>query len=414
MDGFDRLFIVHHGLIDRHSHYYGQTRAWLDACRRRSVTPRLYVNNRAAPDIVEEYSAIPAFTYPTDAVLDPDAATRNLADFLQVSEQFARDCGALERDGIGGSDIVLVTFANERDLFGAALWLERIPAERRPTIAFIFYGPDFDWRVDPQRSQLSGDFSRARYAMRRLRAVLPAEKTIVLAMGDKFASVLPEVLQHPCEACVLPKYFTDPGVLAATDAQVDGRATVFVAGEYRAERGANLVAPVFLRLAAARQGLKFAFQVSDEKTAKIVRNELAPLARSGSRCRIDYGQIPPEIFQKRLLLSDIVLLPFIWWRYALRGSGVFTEAVGLGIVTVVPDRTWMSDMLAAGWGAGTVFREPTVESIADAVAEAIDTYPRLKEKARNRVDEWRRINSADTVLDLIFRRAGARRWPNRS
>ena len=407
MGGLDRLFLVHHGLFDRHSHYYGQARAWLDACRRRGITPRLYVNNRAAPDIVKEYSAIPAFTYPTDIMLDPDATTRNLSDFLEVSEQFARDCGALERDGVGGSDIVLVTFANERDLFGAALWLERIPSEHRPTMAFIFYGPDFDWRIDPERSRISGDFSRARYAMRRLRAVLPAEKIIVLAMGDKFASVLPTVLGHPCEACVLPKYFVDSNVRETTDARVTGRTTVFVAGEFRTERGANLVVPVFLRLAAERQGLKFAVQVNDEKAAQIVRNELAPIAKSGSQCRIDYGQIPPEIFQNRLLLSDIVLLPFLWWRYALRGSGVFTEAVGLGIVTVVPDRTWMSDMLAAGWGAGTVFREPTVESIAAAVAEAIDAYPTLKEKAGTRAAEWRRINSADTIVDQIFRLARA-------
>lgn len=407
MGNFDRLFIVHHGLVDRHSHYYGQARAWLDACRRRGITPRLYVNNRAAPDIVKEYSAIPAFTYPTDIMLDPDATTRNLADFLEVSGQFARDCGALERDGIGGSDIVLVTFANERDLFGAALWLERVPAERRPTFVFIFYGPDFDWRIDPQRTGITGDFSRVRYAMRRLRAVLPAEKTIVLAMGEKFASVLPTVLQHPCQACVLPKYFTDPNVLETTDALVTGRTTVLVAGEFRAERGANLIVPVFLRLAAKRQGLKFAIQVNDEKTAQIIRNELAPIEKSGSQCRIDYGQIPPEIFQKRLLLSDIVLLPFLWWRYALRGSGVFTEAVGLGIVTVVPDRTWMSDILAAGWGAGPVFREPNVESIAAAVAEAIDAYPTLKQKAGNRAAEWRRLNSADTIVDQIFRLARA-------
>lgn len=403
----DRLLIVHHGLVDRHSHYYGQTRAWLDACRRRGIAPRLYVNNRAAPDIVTEYSAIPAFTYPTDIVLDPDATTRNLADFLEVSQQFAHDCSALERDGVGGSDVVLVTFANERDLLGAALWLERIPSEGRPTFAFIFYGPDFDWRIDPQRRGVSGDFSRARYAMKRLRAVLPAEKTIVLAMGKKFASVLPTVLRHPCEACVLPKYFTDPNVLETTDALVTGRTNVLVAGEFRAERGASLIAPVFLRLAAERQNLKFAIQVNEEKTARIIRNELAPIAKSGSQCRIDYGQIPPEIFQKRLLLSDIVLLPFLWWRYALRGSGVFTEAVGLGIVTVVPDRTWMSDMLAAGWGAGTVFREPTVESVAAAVAEAIDAYPTLKEKAGKRAAEWRRINSADTIVDQIFRLARA-------
>ncbi|MGH6975963.1 MAG: hypothetical protein ACREED_02950, partial [Stellaceae bacterium] len=377
MGGLDRLFIVHHCLFDRHSHAYGQARGWLEACRSRGLAPRLYVNRHAEPDIVAEFSAIPAFEYPTDIILDPDTLTRDLSDFITVAERFAADCGALDRDGIGGSDVMFVTFSSERDILGAALWLERLPQERRPTVAFLFLSPDFGWHIDPQRDRVSGEFSRARYAMRRLRGVLPVKKIVVLATTERLASLLRTILQHPCDVCALPKYFVDADVLAATDAQVPGRSTVFVAGEFRAEKGADLTVPVMLRLASQRRGLSFAVQVPDEQIAHTVREQLTPMANSGSYCRIDYGQLSHEVYQKRLLLSDILLLPYLWWRYALRASGVFAEAVGFGIVTVVPDRTWMSDMRAAGWGAGTVFAEPTVENIAAAVSSAIDAYPAL-------------------------------------
>lgn len=74
----------------------------------------------------------------------------------------------------------------------------------------------------------------------------------------------------------------------------------------------------------------------------------------------------------------------------------------MGLVTVVPDRTWMSDMLAAGRGAGTIFAEPTVDSIAAAVNSAIDAYVALEERVGTRAAEWRRINSTDAVLDMIL------------
>ena len=405
MGGPGRLFIVTPGLYDRHSHPYGEARGWRDACRHRGITPHFYINRRADPAIVAEYAATPAFTYATDVILDRNPATREQSDFIKVSQQFARDCGILEHAGIGASDVIVVTYASERDLHGASIWLERIPVERRPTVVFIFHAPDFSWRIDPQRRRVDGDFSRVRLAMDRLRAVLPAEKTIVLATAVRLTALLRTVLRHPCDTAAMPTYFIDPRTLESTDARVSGRTTVLIAGEYRHEKGSDLIVPVILNLAAARPGIKFAMQVYKKEAAMTVHKRLAPMAKSPSQCRIDYGQLPHEVYQKRLLLTDILLLPYRWWRYAIRGSGVFSEAAGLGIVTVVPDRTWMSDMLAAGWGAGTVFTEPTVDSIVAALNSAIDTYATLKTRAESRAAKWRRANSVDAVLDMILRGA---------
>ena len=258
MGGSGRLFIVTPGLYDRHSHPYGEARGWRDACRRRGIIPYLYINRRADPAIVAEYAATPAFTYATDVILDRNPATREQSDFTKVSQQFARDCGVLEKDGIGASDVVVVTYASERDLHGAAIWLERIPVERRPTIAFIFHAQDFGWRTDPQRRRVDGDFSRVRQAMDRLRTVLPTEKAIVLTTSERLTALLRTILQHPCDTAAAPTYFVDPRILESTDARVSGRTTILVAGEYRHEKGSDLVVPVVLRLAAARPGIKFA------------------------------------------------------------------------------------------------------------------------------------------------------------
>ena len=395
------MFILHQGLIDYHSHYYGEALGWQAACRAQNITAHFYLGARTHVHMLAQFDAKPAFQYPSDTVLDPDPSCRVLSDFLTIAEHFAQDCAALEKDGTTGDDMAIITAATDRDILGAALWLEKISPASRPALIFIFHAPDFGWSVNEDRSRFEGDVSRHRYAMKRLKAVLPAEKTIVLAATPQLAGVFTQVLQHPCAAFALPTHFVDDAVLSsgAPEQQV----TVRLAGEFRPEKGSDLALQVILQVAKARPGTSFAVQVSDEKTAQEVGAQLAPLADGASKCLVVFGHADHETYQRRLMQSQIVLLPYRWQRYALRGSGVFAEALGFGLVTVVPDRTWMSDMLGAGWGAGIVFREPTVEEISAAVCRAIDNYPALKEQAASRKAQWRQEHSFPALLEEILR-----------
>ena len=407
-----RLFLLHQGLVDRHSHYYGEALGWREACREQGIAAHLYVNREADPALVAELSAVPAFAHATDAVLEPDKLCQPLADFITVSESFAQGCRALERDGIGGSDVAVVTYASERDLYGAALWLERLPAQQRPRLVFIFYQPDFGWTIDRERNRLDGDFSRMRYGMKRLRAVLPAGKLAVYATTIGLAKALEPIIEYPCGVCPMPTYYGAAGAFAAPGARDETRVNVRLAGEFRIEKGAELVVPAILRVAELRPGTSFALQVYREDVARIVAEGLAPLDSGASRCVVEFGQLDHMAYQRRLVRSDILLLPYVWWRYALRSSGVFSEAVGFGLVTVVPDRTWMADCLRNGWGAGVAFAEPTVEEIAQAVLAALDRYPALKEQAVRLSEVWRLRNCAARMIEQIIQRTDIQGQPS--
>ena len=90
---------------------------------------------------------------------------QQLSDFLELGAAFSRACGALAEDGVGADDLVVVPFASERDVFGAALWLERLSPGARPMVAFTFMLPDFRWQVTDDRSKLMGDISYFGYAV---------------------------------------------------------------------------------------------------------------------------------------------------------------------------------------------------------------------------------------------------------
>ncbi len=121
---------------------------------------------------------------------------------------------------------------------------------------------------------------------------------------------------------------------------------------------------------------------------------------------LHYGPLGQEEFLRRLARSDIVLLPYRWQRYAMRASGVFSEALGLGRVVVAPAATVMGDGLAAGQGAGVTFRGFSAAAVAEALIAASDGLPGLSALAQARRAAWRTAQTADALLAQVLRRFG--------
>src|SRR5262249_16179545 len=156
---------------------------------------------------VHEFSAKAVFPFAADAILERDATCRQLSDFLRLSAAFAHAAQALEADGVGAEDLVLLPFATERDLFGAALWLQRLPQGRRPALAFVFYNPDLQWQVSEDRHHVTGDFSFFRYAVKRLRTVLPAGRILLFAADGRLRGLLERITRHPCTQIPLATHY---------------------------------------------------------------------------------------------------------------------------------------------------------------------------------------------------------------
>lgn len=399
-----RLFLIQHGLVDFHSHYYGEAKGWAAACRDRGIPARFYVNRHAQPQIIQEFAAIPAFPYAADVMVERDPACVVLSDFLFLGEMFARSSQALDADGVGGNDVVVVTYATERDLFGAALWLQSLPPERRPTMFFIFHTPSFSWSVDEARTALNGDYSWHRYAAKRLSAVLPAEKIVLLATNPRLAMAIGFATQLPCAEAPLAIHYVSDAVLNRPAERPMPHAHIRLAGEFREEKGGGVVIEVIKRFAQERPGHSFCVQVGTQKAAEFLAQKVADCP---TPVFIHYGPASHEEYQQRLVRSDLLLLPYRWQRYALRASGVFTEALGFGLVPVVPERTWMADMLMTGWGGGVTFRNFSAASITKALLVASDALPKLKAAATSSRDAWRHRQSAQALLAQIVARVSA-------
>ena len=394
-----RIFLVSPGLVDLHSHYFGDAFGWLEACRAKGIELRLYIGASALPQIVERLGAKPIFPFPSDAIIERDLATRHLADFITLGVAYGEACRALEADGIGGGDVVMSPFSTHRDVFGTALWLERLPPEARPSCVFQFHLPDDTWSIDAQRKQVTGDISCFRYAVRRILNSLPPQKLIIGAVDPRLREAIERVAGFFCDPLPVGIHFVSDEALVG--GEMPPQAHVRIAGEFRPEKGSLLVPQIINRFSALRPGKSFGVQVNDQASATALAQLLGPCL---SPVNIRLGHLSREDHQRQLICTDILLLPYRWDRYAMRHSGLFTEAAGLGIVVVGPERTWIGDRLAAGMGAGVTFREFSVDAIVEALLEASDRYADLKARALRRKDFWRSTNATPALLDAVLRR----------
>jgi hypothetical protein len=255
--------------------------------------------------------------------------------------------------------------------------------------------------IREDRTGVAADFSEFLAAMTQLTPLLPPERIGLFATTPHLAALMRSVAQHPCAEAPHPTFYLADEVLAA---KPEPPVHVCVPGELREEKGSNLVSDILLRFADARPDKPLTVQANSEADASALAERLASCRSPHS---VYYGRMGHMQYQRHLVASDILLLPYDWRRYALRASGVFSEAAGFGIVTVVPDRTWMADSLRAGFGGGTIFAEQTVDSILEALIEASDNHAALRERARRTMQDWRRRHSIAALLETILRFASA-------
>ena len=110
-----------------------------------------------------------------------------------------------------------------------------------------------------------------------------------------------------------------------------------------------------------------------------------------------------ELDFNRLLLSlDVLALPSRPTVYATSASGLFTQALGLGIIPVVAAGTSMAE-LAATEGVGVVYENYSATDLRRALDYAVENRQELRQKIMEQAPDWRKHHSARNLVDRLFR-----------
>ena len=113
-----------------------------------------------------------------------------------------------------------------------------------------------------------------------------------------------------------------------------------------------------------------------------------------------------EDYAELVAAMDIVIVPYTAPGYRRSTSGIFAEALATGKPVIVPSETWMSAELARGEGAGVTYPRSQAAGLADACREAIQRYPELAERARERAAAFAERHSPAALVEQLL--AGVR------
>lgn len=400
-----RLILVAHGLIGRTGHHYMEARAFKEEAARQGLECVLLAHRDIRASVRDELDALPLFQHTPYKILFRRRYLGSLRDFRLYSRQMSRALLSLPPGMIASSDVLVSTLTKARDMQGLAVWLTRIPREQRPFLAINFMIDDVsrpgsdagEWRPHLKSALLY------RFAFSRLRKVLGTDRFLLSAGGTTFAQAMTRVLGHPVVSFPLPIQHELPCCRAESAAPGKSPWIVFL-GRSQQRKGSEVISFVIPRVLEKYPDCRFLLQANPESWEKRWQDEIGPVAMA--RVHIHRGEMSQEEYQSAMSRADLVLLPYLPAGYALQTSGVFSEAMAMGKVSVIPDGTWMADMARKHGGGAVMFPRFEAAAIAEASCRALQALPELTREVEGIRSAWRESMGMKAFLQRILDAAG--------
>ena len=385
-------------------HTHQEALGWMDACANASAHLTLFshrdilraaaVETRALACFGVTEGDLLRFGYPESA---PNGATDSafvLADYLVQSRAHARGCAEAWAHLPDGADLVIAPWATAALLNGMAEWLNDVPAASRPTVAANIIMPEPSWRVDRESVSAKGEFAYLRLAARRLRS-LCSRGFLLTAIDPRLAQLVHAVTAIPCAPSPLPQFYGGFGEAG----RLGHGPTIGLLGMPRDEKGSGVWVDLIGKVARRRPGVGFTVHARGPEQAASLAQSLAP----STKVTIWPAPISRADYVASLRSCDLVVLPYEPQAYAMRASGIFADALAMARPVVAPDRTWLSDRLAEGWGAGEVFDASDPSGLHDAVERALHRLDELRTASMATYKRWRETQSVGAYFQQILR-----------
>ncbi|MEZ4599744.1 MAG: glycosyltransferase [Syntrophotaleaceae bacterium] len=396
-----RLILIAAGLIDMSGHHYMEARAFKETATQNGQECTILAHREIKDTIRDELGALPLFQLTPYQRLFHKWWLGQFLDFRVYGQMMCRELLNLNPGMVSASDVLVSTLTKARDMQGLALWLSRIPREKRPFVAINFMIDDIskpgsktgEWRFRLKPALLY------RVAFSRLRQELGNNRLLLSAGSTTFAQAMTRILGHPVLSFPIPVQHDLP--TRRIDNTSAGKPPLIVfLGHMRKEKGADLIGSVIARVLEQSPDCRFLLQANPEGWEHRWRQEIGPIG--AARVDIHRGEMTQDEYQDAMNRADLVLLPYNPAGYALQTSGIFSEAMAMERISVIPEGTWMADMSRKYGGGAVIFPRFEETAMAAAVCRALQGLPDLTRDMGTISSRWRESMGMKTFLQRIL------------
>jgi hypothetical protein len=113
------------------------------------------------------------------------------------------------------------------------------------------------------------------------------------------------------------------------------------------------------------------------------------------------GSLTSEEYDRRLLASDCLMLPYRWQSYFCRISGLAIEAATAGIPAVYTEDTWLERAMKR-YGAGLSFRDGDVAHLVEKLVETAIRIDEFQAMANAQAPIAKKVHSPENFLKCLW------------
>ncbi|WP_319287251.1 glycosyltransferase [Desulfosarcina sp.] len=330
-----------------------------------------------------------------------------LLDFRFFGRAMRKQLLSLPSETITAADILVCPLTRARAMFGLALWLARTPREKHPFLAINFMIDDISHPSNKRKRRILNIKPEKfyRFAFSRLRKRLAPDRLLLSAGGIAFAQAMTRILNHPVQAFPLPVQHEIPFARFDNPSPEQSPLIVFL-GSMRKNKGSDLAGAVIRRVLQHHPCCRFYLQANPVCWEERWGDEIGPVGMT--RVHIHRGEMAQEEYQNTMNRADLVLIPYLPAGYTLQTSGVFSEAMAMGKVSIIPEGTWMADMFLKFGGGGVLYPRHEVGAIVEAILKGLEHLPQLTRDMQGISSMWQESMGMKAFLQRILDAAGSR------
>lgn len=378
MKEIKKVCYIEAGLWSDSGHFATCCRAIVGELAKRSIKVDVYSNSGISPELALELNATPSFRRNP---YSPE--TRRNLDFFLAFGAFYLD---LRKIPVAGHyDLVFFGSLLAPQLLSVALWLRSMARETRPYTAIEFCVPSNNSRRFVPGGRL---------------LVSDAPSPFLFTFEDALSTDYSRLLGRHVHS--MPNVYSGAGQTRRRAKDESGTICISFLGYQRYEKGYQMIPAIIEKVLALSLPVRALVHNSNNETSYTpISDQLRSLANQGLIC-FEQGTGGQHYWQKLLDRADLIVLPYAPSSYAVRFSGIVSEAISEGIPLLVPADTALSSQVAQYQNQALGFKSWDADSIAESIQQAVTKFDTLADSAQKGAQVWRQTNNATMFVDRLL------------
>jgi glycosyltransferase involved in cell wall biosynthesis len=389
-----RLLFLQNGLESRVGHWLHEVKSWRRAVLSAGMEWHCFVHSTLSPEVAREVDALPVVPFLPGQVRRGFSPLQRLKSLVDGAEKLPAVLIKHYPDEPSSEDLLYVGYATDVEMIGVARWLEGLPKNNRPKVAFCIHHPSHEWTTEVSSMSLQGDFHRWIYAAKRVRVSTPEIRFLasIPALSEELSRVLEVPFETFAHNCQIPEAIDVEAIEPTYD--------IGILGSSRDDQGGYLYPDILMALKSALPNTRILLQCLPGEHESYIRSIMRRNGMEGMVTLATDAGLSQDMLST-IASCRLILLPYLPANYCLRSSGVFFEANCVGRPVVAPSETSMGRMILAGLSSGVAFRSMHAKTIAEAVCDGLDRHAELQRQAFEIAPFWRSALSAENLLKKL-------------